>query len=98
MNHTLTKSLVTHARRLAAASLALFAGVPLAGAHPGHSLTDATVAHLVTSPGHLVVLVLLGAVMVLGAQVVQQRLPRRAMQAAGCVAFLGGVILFGLRA
>ncbi len=98
MNHTITKSLVTHARRLAAASLALFAGAPLAGAHPGHSLTDATVAHLVTSPGHLVVLVLLGAVMFLGAQLVQQRLPRRALQAAGCLAFFGGVILFGLRA
>ena len=98
MNHTLMKSLVPHARRLAAASLALLAGVPLAGAHPGHSLTDATVAHLVTSPGHLVVLVLLGAVMFLGAQFVRQRLLRRALQAAGCLAFVGGVILGGLRA
>ena len=97
MNHTITKSLVTHARRLAAASLALLAGVPLAGAHPGHSFTDATVAHLVTSPGHLVVLVRVGAMMFFSARLVQQRLPRRALQAAGCLAFLCGVILFGLR-
>ena len=98
MNHPITKSLVPHVRRLAAAALALFAGVPLASAHPGHSLTDATVAHWVTSPGHLVVLVLLGAMLFLGAQVVQQRVPRRALQAVGCLAFFGGVIRFGLRA
>lgn len=98
MNQSIIKSLVTHARRLAAGFLALLAGVPLANAHPGHSFSEATAAHLLTSPGHLAVLVLVGAAMFLGAQFVQRRLPRRALQAAGCLAFLSGVILFGLRA
>ena len=98
MKQSIAKSFVTHTRHLAAAFLVLLAGVPLANAHPGHSFSEATAAHLVSSPGHLVVLVLLGAMLFLGAQVVQQRVPRRAFQAVGCLAFFGGVILFGLRA
>jgi|ERR1041384_1282734 hypothetical protein len=97
MNPSPHNSLASRAQHLAAAFLALFSVVPLANAHPGHSLTGASPAHLLASPDHLAVLLLLGAAMCLGAQFVHQHRLRRALQFAGSVAALGALICFGLR-
>lgn len=83
--------------RLANALPGLLLCPPLAHAHPGHSLTEAPTAHLLTSPDHLAVLVLVGAAMCLWAQFVRRRLPRRALQFAGSLAILSALIVFGKR-
>jgi len=67
-------------------------------AHPGHSLKDATAAHLVTSPYHLAILLLIGVGFFVGARFVHARLPRQVMNLTGIAFLLGAVVLWGLRA
>ncbi|MBI5774111.1 MAG: hypothetical protein HZA89_10260 [Verrucomicrobia bacterium] len=96
MNRHPNDSLSTRTQRLVAVFLALFVCAPLADAHPGHSLSEATPAHLLTSPDHLAALVLIGAAMCLWAQLVNRRLPRRALQFAGSIAILSALVRFSL--
>lgn len=66
-------------------------------AHPGHALTDAGAAHMLTDPDHLAVLLLLGGALFVAARFVQRNLPRRALQCGGAIAWVGAVVLWGLR-
>ncbi len=70
----------------------------VAQAHPGHSLGDATVSHLLTSPNHLATLALFGLGLFVGAQFVQRRLPRRALQCGGAVTLACAAVLWGMQA
>jgi len=60
----------------------------LAQAHPGHNLTDATPAHLLASPDHLLTLALLGAGLLFSAALVKRVVARRAMQIGGAAALM----------
>lgn len=64
-----------------------------ASAHPGHGLTEEGLAHVVTSPYHLVAVVLLGAALFVAARFVHRTAPRRALQCAGAVAFTAAAVL-----
>ena len=85
-------------RRFAvAAALAMLARASSAQAHPGHDLLDASPAHLLTSPDHLLVLGLVGTAMLIGARLVHERLPRRVLQFSGALAVVGAIVLWGMR-
>ena len=86
----------SHVRLLTAAATFMLALPALA--HPGHSLTDAGAAHLLTSPFHMVTLAVMGAVTYAGARLVQRRLPRQAMQVAGVAMLFSAAVLWGMRA
>ena len=81
-----------------AGALALLATSLSARAHPGHSLHDASTAHLLTSPNHLAVLALGGVVFFTAGYFIQRRLPRRLLQGCGLAAVLAAVVGWGLRA
>ena len=66
-------------------------------AHPGHCLLEHGPLHTITSPVHLALLALLGAALFAGARLVQQRIPRRALQSVGTVVFVLCAVLLGLR-
>ncbi len=83
--------------QFAAAAAGLLAWASPAGAHPGHSLTEASPAHLLTSPDHLLVLLLLAGALGVAAQFVHRRLPRRLLQFGAVVAVLGAAALCGMR-
>lgn len=80
-----------------AAALALTATVLSARAHPGHSLSEASPAHMVTSPYHLATLALAGLGMFAAARLVQRVWARRALQVGGGLAFAAVLVLWGLR-
>jgi hypothetical protein len=88
-------SLVSLVRRVAMSAVVLW--TTSAGAHPGHALTDAPAAHLLTSPYHLLMLSLLGGTFWLAALTVTRRVPRRVLQVCGTTAWVGAAVLWGLR-
>lgn len=67
-------------------ALALAFSTVVASAHPGHSLSDQTLTHTLTSPYHLLTLALLGGGLLLGASFIQRLATRRAMQITGITA------------
>jgi hypothetical protein len=69
----------------------------VAQAHPGHSLHDATVSHVLTSPYHLAVLALGGVALWFAGRFVQRQLPRLLLQGAGVVAILSAAVIWGVR-
>ncbi|HXJ59879.1 MAG TPA: hypothetical protein VNU68_24820 [Verrucomicrobiae bacterium] len=68
-----------------------------ASAHPGHSLSDATPGHLLSSPDHLAVLALGGVALWFAGRFVQRQLPRRLLQGAGMAAVLTAALIWGVR-
>ncbi|HEY6170100.1 MAG TPA: hypothetical protein VI454_18850 [Verrucomicrobiae bacterium] len=64
-----------------------------ASAHPGRSLTEASRAHLLTSPSHLVALFAAGLAFILMAQFIRQRFPRRSLQILGAAAAASAILL-----
>ena len=64
-------------------------------AHPGHLLSEASPAHLVTSPDHFLVLVISGVLLIAGARLVQRTWVRRALQCTAAMAFLGAAMIWG---
>ena len=70
------------------ALLALHVGVPVASAHPGHSLDAYGPGHLLTSPYHVGFLVVAAAALLTGGWLVKRRLPRRVLQVCGVVALV----------
>lgn len=80
-----------------AVALGALAVTGSAHAHPGHALNDADLAHLLTSPIHLAALLLVGGGMLVAAQCVQRRLPRRVLQHGGAVAVAGAAVLWAVR-
>ena len=84
--------------RLWLLAVAVSAVVPqVAQAHPGHGLTDKGVLHLLSSPDHLLVLVLAGAFAGLASRFVHQRLVKRILQSAGLATLFGAAILWSSR-
>ncbi len=90
----MTKYLISRAACL----LAILAAVSSAQAHPGHSLSEANVSHVLTSPYHLAVLALGGALMIASAQLVRRDASRRLLRHGGAVALVGAVVLGSLPA
>ena len=80
-----------------AAPAFLVASTLPAAAHPGHSLHDASPAHLLTSPDHLLVLIASGIAMLTLARLIPSRWLRRAVSGAGTVALLSAAVLWGMR-
>ena len=74
------------------ATLTLALGTTLASAHPGHDLRSESVAHLLTSPYHVLTLALLGSGLFLGATFIRNLVPRRALQFAGTWVLVAAVI------
>jgi hypothetical protein len=68
-----------------------------AHAHPGHSLKDATAAHIVSSPYHLAALAGAGLLIFGASWCIQRQRPRRGMQFAGLVAMGAALLLWGTR-
>jgi hypothetical protein len=80
------------------AYVALLVGtmIPMAAsAHPGHDLTESSATHILTSPYHIMVLALGGAVLWFAGTQVQRRLPARVLSALGVVMMAGAVVLWG---
>lgn len=80
------------------AYVALLVGtmIPMAAsAHPGHDLTESSATHILTSPYHIMVLALGGAVLWFAGTQVQRRLPARVLSALGVVMLVGAVVLWG---
>ena len=73
----------------------LVLGAVAAQAHPGHSLTEATPAHLFTSADHLLVLAVSGLLLICGARLVQRTWPRRILQGTGVLALAGAAVVWG---
>ncbi len=70
--------------------------IPMAAsAHPGHDLTESSATHILTSPYHIMVLALGGAVLWFAGTQVQRRLPARVLSALGVVMMAGAVVLWG---
>jgi hypothetical protein len=73
-------------QKLLSSSLRFSAGIMgsavLAHAHPGHGLLDRGAAHIVTSPFHLFVLLMIGLALTLVANVVSAPLARRVLRVA----------------
>ncbi|HTH47935.1 MAG TPA: hypothetical protein VMB21_10520 [Candidatus Limnocylindria bacterium] len=67
-------------------------------AHPGHSLSDVSVAHLLTSPDHLAILAVGGVLMLAAAQLARQSASKRLLRHGGAVALIGAALLWSLRA
>jgi hypothetical protein len=80
---------------LLTALLSLFAS-GLAQAHPGHSWSDASPAHLLTSPYHLVLLAWGGATIFFAARWVERRAGRRLLQGLGVAALTTAAVLWSL--
>jgi len=80
------------------AYVALLVGtmIPMAAsAHPGHDLTQSSATHILTSPYHIMVLALGGAVLWFAGTQVQRRVPARVLSALGVVMMAGAVVLWG---
>ena len=68
-----------------------------AAAHPGHGPLEHGLAHPLTSPYHIVVMLLLGTVLLMAARVVRRFPLRRAVNWTGCGALAVAALLWGLR-
>jgi hypothetical protein len=68
-----------------------------ASAHPGHRLGEHGATHIVSSPYHLAMLALGGAMLWLTGRFVQRQLPRRFLQGAGIAAVLTAALIWGVR-
>lgn len=90
----MTKYLISRA----AGVLAILAAVSSAQAHPGHSLSESKAAHVLSSPYHLAILALGGALMIASAQLVRRDASRRLLLHGGAVALMGAVVLGSLPA
>lgn len=75
------------------AIFALFCLPGSAGAHPGHSLTDAGVSHLLTSPFHATVLGLLGLACWLVATLLHSKRHVWAMRGAGTAMLMLALVM-----
>ena len=84
-------------RRLAIAAQLFICSGMAAMAHPGHSLSDASARHLLTSPDHLAVLLLAGCGLLAGSWFAQKSVPRRALQCGGAALLAAFVVLWGLQ-
>jgi len=84
--------------RFLTATAATLALALSAQAHPGHALGDHGALHAVTSPYHLSILAVGGAVLWFAARFVQRHLPRRALQFTGLATILAAAVLWGVRA
>ena len=80
-----------------AAGAALFHPI-LAQAHPGHSLGESSLSHIVTSPYHVLALLVVGAALVVGGTVIQRRLPKRLLLASGMLALVASAVCWGMSA
>jgi len=67
-------------------------------AHPGHTMHEADLSHYVTSPYHLIVLLLMGAALCGCACVVKRPAVRRVLATGGAAALLIALILAQLPA
>jgi hypothetical protein len=63
-------------------------------AHPGHGLHEESVTHALTSPYHLLTLVLLGAGLLLSAKFVKRLATRRTLQITGVAAIAVASLTF----
>ena len=68
-----------------------------ASAHPGHHLSDAEWSHLLSSPDHLLAMLLTGAGLFLAGCWVQRRLARRLLQCTGAAVAAASLLICGLR-
>jgi hypothetical protein len=80
--------------RLAAAAIVLVFGTALARAHPGHGLQEAGVVHLLTSPYHLLTLMLSGAVLFGVGLLLRRRPVARLLQVMGLLLAAGATLLW----
>lgn len=87
----------TLARSTLATAAVLTLGVASVHAHPGHGLHEAGALHVLSSPYHLAMLALGGAVLLFAGRFVERRWPRRALQGAGLIALGFAPVLWGLR-
>lgn len=69
-------------------------GATAAHAHPGHSLSDESAMHFVTSPYHLLVLALGGVALCGAAVLVKHTTARRLLAAGGAIALLAAAALW----
>jgi len=65
-----------------------------AGAHPGHGLADASATHLVTSPYHLGMLLVVAAMLALGAHWTRSVRARRWMQAGAALSLIAAAAVW----
>src|SRR6266511_702688 len=77
-------------------SAALLAVVHSGYAHPGHYLFDHGVAHVITSPYHLVILAAMGVAMIAISQIVRSRSAQQCLRIAGVGAVLAAGALCAL--
>ena len=89
----ITKHARTLKARFATASL-LAAGAVAAHAHPGHSLSDESAMHFVTSPYHLMVLALGGVALCGAAVLAKHTVARRLLAVGGAAALLAAAALW----
>ena len=85
-----------HALSMLATIGVLALGAASAHAHPGHGARDASALHMLSSPYHLAVLALSGAVLLLAGRFARRQLPRRVLQGAGLAALGAATALWGL--
>ncbi len=78
-----------------AAFVALALSAVLAHAHPGHGLHEASAAHVVTSPYHLLMLGLGGALLWGAGVLVKRQLTARLLKGAGALMAIGAVLIWG---
>jgi peptidoglycan/LPS O-acetylase OafA/YrhL len=83
--------------RFTVAALGSLALALPAAAHPGHSVSSASTAHLLTSPDHIVAPLAAGMAFILVSLFIAERIPRRSLQTLGAVAAVGGALLLTLR-
>lgn len=67
----------------------------MASAHPGHSLFDASAAHVLTSPYHIMMLAFGGVTLWSLGRMVQRRVPAMILSGTGVAMLVGAVVLFG---
>lgn len=66
-------------------------------AHPGHGLTQAEPLHSLTSPAHLLGVVIAGILVCLVGTAMSKRAVGRVLQFGGALAAVGAVVIWGLR-
>jgi hypothetical protein len=76
---------------------ALAAGSFVANAHPGHSLTDASIQHVVTSPYHVATLALAGLGLFGAGKLAKRQFLRQLLQLSGGTLMLAAVLVWGSR-
>ena len=66
-------------------------------AHPGHSMSEASASHLLTSPDHAAVLALFGIAAAVASHLIGQQAARRVLRGCALAAFAGAVVLWHVR-